>query len=148
MTIYALVADQVKLRNVFNTADDQRDSMLLFPFDITMQKNLADRFGRGQLVSYAIDDSGCFKIVNDCDPQHLGASMFFVKDVVRKTFNMLTDHEIQCVDSINPCFAEKYQSGNICIGDDTLVTLVRFNLQQVLHFTPTPHTQFAHRLIH
>lgn len=148
MAIYALIADRTKLRAVFNAVDNERDNMLLFPFDITEKPDLMHRFGKGRLVSYEYDEAGRFRVANDCDPRQQGASMFFVKNLVFKRFNEMTEHDIRCIDAVNPSFADNYAAGRVRIAPDTIVTLIRFNLQQTLHFIPTSDDGRSVRVLH
>ena len=119
----------------------------MFPLDIRKQASLRDRFSEGCLVSFEMK-GGTIRIVNDLDLAKLEANMFFVKSLTFKKYNELTDKEARMISVLNDNFYSQWKQGDVRIGSEDVVSLVRFNLENIMKISPPSVAVSPQKILH
>lgn len=124
-----------RLKAIFNAPLSTDDCMALFPLDIRGRGGVENLFLKNALVSFEWNN-GQIRFTAGRKDQPDITDLMRVKDVTFKRYDQLTDEDVGMIAKINPMFPEYRRCDRIKIDADTVVTLIRFNPNEVFRVMP------------
>lgn len=112
----------------------QGDMILMIPIDIRQHDGLMQRFSEGKFLSFYMDD-GYVRLASDYNPDQLYASVMRVKSLTVKPYTDLSAADVSMIERNCPGFEKRQRKGQIAIHPNQIVSLVRVNPDEALHFT-------------
>lgn len=141
------VASSAALTKAFNLKQENDDAMFLYSSDIT-QTPFGQKMSKGRLISYGLQQDGFVQLLDDNDPGAWGASQFVIKDVVVKPSQNLSAADVEMIDRGRPGFADAYENQRLELENHQIITLVRFNLRNAIHFSNRFLPEHVKKLVH
>jgi hypothetical protein len=141
------IAPSTVLKRAFNLECEPDDRMFLYTSDIT-GTSFGKKMSKGALVSFGVQGNGVVHLLNDNDPGAWGASQFVVKDVIVKTCGNLFHEEVEMIERARPGFKDAYTDMKLQLDDHQIITLVRFNLGNAIHFANRFLPEHVGKLVH
>ena len=112
------------------------DLIIMLPLDINKHEGLLERFSEGKFVTFYIND-GSIVLASDYDPQSLYDSVMKVKKLSVKPFSEVDDIEAKLIDKNNSGFLKRREVNGLAIHPRQLVSLIRVNPDEAIHFVNT-----------